>query len=91
MLTFWGTVVAASITGVCGIIAGLITMVIQHGSTKKLIEYRMTGVEEGIKEIKDTIVPTIPMIEKEIAVMKEKIATMEKDIESLKRKGDDGR
>lgn len=91
MWTFWATVVAASITGVCGIIAGLITMIIQYGSTKKMIEYRMTGVEEGIKEIKDTIVPTIPMIEKEIAVMKEKISTLEKDIEILKKKGDDGK
>lgn len=91
MEAFWATVIAASVTGVCGIIAGLITMIIQYGSTKKMIEYRMTGVEEGIKEIKDTIVPTIPMIEKEIAVMKEKISTLEKDIEILKKKGDDGK
>lgn len=91
MLTFWGTVVAASITGVCGIIAGLITMVIQYGSTKKMLEYRMGGVESDIKEIKDTLAPSLSILERELAVMKEKIAAIEKDIEILKKKGDDGK
>lgn len=91
MEAFWATVIAASVTGVCGIIAGVITMVVQYNSTKKMLEYRMGGVESDLKEIKDTLAPSLSILERELAVMKEKIAAIEKDIEALKRKGDDGK
>jgi hypothetical protein len=89
MEAFWATVIGASVTGVCGIIAGLITMIIQYNSTKKMLEYRMGGVEQDIKEIKDTLAPSLSILERELAIVKEKISVMERDIEALKKKEDD--
>lgn len=89
MEAFWATVIAASVTGICGIIAGLITMIVQYNSTKKMLEYRMGGVEQDIKEIKDTLAPSLSILERELAIVKEKISVMERDIEALKKKEDD--
>lgn len=91
MENFWATVIGASITGICGVIAGLITMIVQYNYTKKMFEYRMGGVEQDIKEIKDTLAPSLSILERELAIVKEKISVMERDIEALKKKGDDGR
>lgn len=85
------TLISALISAGGAILICLINNIVQNGSTRKLFEYRMNGVETGIKEIKDSFAPSITGLEMEIAVMKEKIAAIEKEIENLKKKGDDGR
>lgn len=85
--TVWSALISAG----GAILICLINNIVQNGSTRKLFEYRMNGVETGIKEIKDQFAPSIQSLEKELAIMKEKIVIIEKDIEDLKKKGDDGR
>lgn len=87
MSTLWSALISAG----GAILICLINNIVQNGSTRKLFEYRMNGVENGIKEIKDSFAPSIQGLEKELAIMKEKIAAIEKEIENLKKKGDDVR
>ena len=87
METLWSALISAG----GAILICLVNNIVQNGSTRKLFEYRMNGVESGIKEIKDSFAPSIQSLEMEIAIMKEKIVAIEKEIEELKKKGDDRR
>ena len=87
MNTVWSALISAG----GAILICLINNIVQNGSTRKLFEYRMNGVETGIKEIKDQFAPSIQSLEKELAIMKEKIVAIEKEIENLKERRDDGK
>ena len=83
------TLFSALISAGGAILICLINNIVQNGSTRKLFEYRMNGVENGIKEIKDSFAPSIQSLEMELAIMKEKIAAIEKEIAALKERRDD--
>lgn len=85
METLWSALISAG----GAVLICLINNIIQNGSTRKLFEYRMNGVESGIKEIKDSFAPSIQSLEMELAIMKEKIAAIEKEIATLKERRDD--
>ena len=85
------TLISALISAGGAILICLINNIVQNGSTRKLFEYRMNGVENGIKEIKDSFSPSIQSLEMELAIMKEKIAAIEREIATLKERRDDAK
>ena len=98
MESFWATVIAASITGVCGIIVGTITSIVQANATRKILEYRLQRLEDEFAEIKDMLKTVVYGLEKKVAILeeiiatlKERISALERDVEALNKKGDDGK
>ena len=87
METLWSALISAG----GAILICLVNNIVQNGSTRKLFEYRMNGVENGIKEIKDSFAPSIQSLEMELAIMKEKIAAIEREIAAIKERKDDGK
>ena len=85
------TLISALISAGGAILICLINNIVQNGSTRKLFEYRMNGVENGIKEIKDSFSPSIQSLEMELAIMKEKIVAIEREIATLKERRDDAK